>query len=197
MLNVTNVVSTSQLRAIIMLLVTVKVKMAGHGSRAVWDMSSDAGIMSSNPTQGVDVWCVCVYSVFVLSCVYVAALQRADHSSKESYRLWKMITELNKRPGPWMGWKGHWKMVKVKLSLCLTNWALHHEGVWWSRCIDPHFLDLGTSWRWVVIFTPRPLYAQGKSLWYPLDRRLGRPQGRSERSGEKKILDPTGTRTPM
>jgi hypothetical protein len=22
-----------------------------------------------------------------------------------------------------------------------------HEGVWGSGCIDPHFLDLGTSWR--------------------------------------------------
>jgi hypothetical protein len=32
---------------------------------------------------------VCVYSVFVLSCVYVEALRRADHSSKESYRLCK------------------------------------------------------------------------------------------------------------
>jgi hypothetical protein len=37
--------------------------------------------------------------------------------------------------------------VKVKLSLCLTNYALRHEGVWRSGCIDPHFLDLGTSWR--------------------------------------------------
>jgi hypothetical protein len=53
--------------------------------------------------------CLCVYSVFVLSCVYVAALRRAHYSSKESYRLWKMITELSKRPGPWMGWKSHWK----------------------------------------------------------------------------------------
>jgi hypothetical protein len=33
--------------------------------------------------------CVCVHSVFVLSCVYVAALRQADHSSKESYRLCK------------------------------------------------------------------------------------------------------------
>jgi hypothetical protein len=33
---------------------------------------------------------VCVYSVFVLSCVKVAALQRADHpASEESYRLFK------------------------------------------------------------------------------------------------------------
>jgi hypothetical protein len=27
----------------------------------------------------------------------------------------------------------------------------------------------------VVSFTPRPLYFQGKSPWYPLDRRLGGP----------------------
>jgi hypothetical protein len=24
---------------------------------------------------------------------------------------------------------------------------VRHEGVWGSECIDPHFLDLGTSWR--------------------------------------------------
>jgi hypothetical protein len=52
---------------------------------------------------------------------------------------------------------------KVKLSLCLTNQALRHEGVWGSGCIDPHFFDLGTSWRWVVSFTPLPLYPRGKS----------------------------------
>jgi hypothetical protein len=50
--------------------------------------------------------------------------------------------------------------------------------------INPHFLDLGTSWRWVVSFTPRPLYPRGKSPRYPLDRRLGGPQGRSGRCGE-------------
>jgi hypothetical protein len=32
---------------------------------------------------------VCIYSVFVLSCMHVAALRRADNSSKESYRLCK------------------------------------------------------------------------------------------------------------
>jgi hypothetical protein len=32
---------------------------------------------------------VCVYSVFILSCVQVAALRRAEHSSKKSYRLCK------------------------------------------------------------------------------------------------------------
>jgi hypothetical protein len=34
-----------------------------------------------DPTQGMDV-CVCFYSVFVLSCVQVAALRWAYHSSK-------------------------------------------------------------------------------------------------------------------
>jgi hypothetical protein len=52
--------------------------------------------------------------------------------------------------------------VTVKLSLCLTNQALRYEGVWGSWCIDPHFLDLGTGWRWVVSFTPRPLYQSHK-----------------------------------
>jgi hypothetical protein len=37
------------------------------------------------------------------------------------------------------------KKVNVKLSPSLTNKALRHEGVWGSGCIDPHFLDLGTS----------------------------------------------------
>jgi hypothetical protein len=41
--------------------------------------------------------------------------------------------------------------------------------------IEPHFLDLSTSWRWVVSFTPQPLYPQGKNCRYPLDKRLRGP----------------------
>jgi hypothetical protein len=67
---------------------------------------------------------------------------------------------------------------KVKLSLCLTNYAQRHEGLWESRCIDPRILDLGTSWC-VVSFTPRRL-----NPWYPLDKRLGGPQNRSGRRRE-------------
>jgi hypothetical protein len=36
---------------------------------------------------------------------------------------------------------------KGKLFLCLTNEALCHEGVWGSGYIDPHCLDISTSWR--------------------------------------------------
>jgi hypothetical protein len=45
----------------------------------------------------------------------------------------------------------------------------------------------------VVSFTPRPLYPQGKSPWYPLERRLGGPQSRSGRDGlEKNSQPPSG-----
>jgi hypothetical protein len=59
-------------------------------------------------------------------------------------------------------------LVKVKLSLCLTTYALRHEGVLGSGSIDPHFLDLGTSWSRVVSFTPRPLYCLGKRTPLPI-----------------------------
>jgi hypothetical protein len=37
----------------------------------------------------------------------------------------------------------------------------------------------------------------GKEPRFSLDRRLGGPQNRSGRLGEEKILDPTGTLTPI
>jgi hypothetical protein len=49
----------------------------------------------------------------------------------------------------------------------------------------------GTSWRWVVSFTPLPLYPR-----YPFYRMLGGPQSQSGRYGEVKMFVPTGTRTP-
>jgi hypothetical protein len=52
--------------------------------------------------------------------------------------------------------------------------------------IAPRIFDLGTRWRSVVSFTPRPLYARGKSPCHALDRGLGGPQSRSERGGEEK-----------
>jgi hypothetical protein len=65
--------------------------------------------------------------------------------------------------------------VKVNLSVCLTN----HRAVrtyWRSGGIAPFILDLGTRWMWVVSFTLRPPYSQGKIPHYPLDRKLGGPQ---------------------
>jgi hypothetical protein len=47
-----------------------------------------AGIMDSNPTRGMDVCIVCVYSVIVLFCVWVKSLRLADPPFKGSYQLY-------------------------------------------------------------------------------------------------------------
>jgi hypothetical protein len=65
-----------------------------------------------------------------------------------------------------------------------------------SGCIDPHILVLGTSWSCLVSSTPQLHYLRGKNPLYLLDRRLGGPQNRSGRRGEKKRLVLTGTGTP-
>jgi len=39
-----------------------------------------------------------------------------------------------------------------------------------SEGVAPCIFYLGSRWRWVVSFTPQPLYPQGRSPWYPLDR---------------------------
>jgi hypothetical protein len=57
------------------------------------------------------------------------------------------------------------------------------KAYWGSAGVAPRILDLGTRWRWGFSFTALLLYPQGKSPWYPLNRRLGGPQSRSWRSG--------------
>jgi hypothetical protein len=62
----------------------------------------------------------------------VLRLRRADHSSKESYRLWKMITKLNKRPGPNKGLENplkyieSWKRFVYKHKI-LATYVLRHS----------------------------------------------------------------------
>jgi hypothetical protein len=59
-----------------------------------------------------------------------------------------------------------------------------------SGGIAPRILNLGTRWRWVVSFTPSPLYPQRKSLWYSMDRRLGGPQSWPGHGVEEKNSQP-------
>jgi hypothetical protein len=56
-----------------------------------------------------------------------------------------------------------------------------------ERRYSSNVLDLGSRWRWVVSFTPRPLYPRGRSPWCRLDR-LGWPQSRSGCCGVEKSL---------
>jgi hypothetical protein len=69
-------------------LVTFKFSVAAQSEAWTAFAHSNAGIVGLNPTQGMDV-CVCIYSVFVLSCVYVVDLWQVDHPSKEPYHMCK------------------------------------------------------------------------------------------------------------
>jgi hypothetical protein len=53
------------------------------------------------------------------------------------------------------------KVVPVLNELNTTPWRCRGSGY-----IDPHFLDLGTNWRWMVSFTPRR-FTPGKELPVP------------------------------
>jgi hypothetical protein len=76
--------------------------------------------------------------------------------------------------------------VTVKLYMCffLTE---HHamKAYWGSVNTASHIPDLSTRWRSVVSFKPQLFYPQGKSPWYPLDRRLSGTQSRSGCSGKE------------
>jgi hypothetical protein len=65
-----------------------------------------------------------------------------------------------------------------------------HEYVDVSGVIAPRILNFSTRWSWVVSFTHRPLYPQGKSPRYSLDRRLDGHQSRFARGGEGKNFQP-------
>jgi hypothetical protein len=80
--------------------------------------------------------------------------------------------------------------AKLSLFVIIITWRWMEEWMYRST-----YSYLGTSWRWVVSFTRRPLYHRGKSPLYSLDRTLGGPQSRCGRRGEEKNLSPIGTRT--
>jgi hypothetical protein len=77
-------------------------------------------------------------------------------------------------------------MVKVRQGKVVPK---HHAVKTYrgSGGIAPRILILGIRWSWAVSFTSRSLYLQGKSPWYPLDRRLGGPQNRSGRGNERNL----------
>jgi hypothetical protein len=63
-----------------------------------------------------------------------------------------------------MPWPLLYRVLRVlsKLLLHVINQGLRHEGVWGSKYVDPGFLDLSTSWMYVVSFAPLPALPLGK-----------------------------------
>jgi hypothetical protein len=56
--------------------------------------------------------------------------------------------------------------------------------------------NLSTRWRWIVRFTPWPLYPWKERHRYTLERGQDGPQGRSGAAEETEV-DPQGNRTPI
>jgi hypothetical protein len=79
-----------------------------------------------------------------------------------------------------------------KLFLITMPWRCIEEWRYSSTHSSPR-----TRWRWVFSFTPLPLYPQGKSPWYRLDRRLCGPQSRSACGEEKNSQPLTGLEPPI
>jgi hypothetical protein len=132
----------------------------------------------------------CIYRPTAMSHCQLWTVTRRRRGSEQRSIWWLLAGSGGKRASCWL------PVRCVSEPLCLTNEALRYEGVWESGGIDPRFLHVGSSRRWVGSFTPRPVYPRGKNPSYPLDTRLGGPQSQSGRCGEEKILDPSRTRNP-
>jgi hypothetical protein len=86
--------------------------------------------------------------------------------------------------------------IKVKFSLCLTNYTLCHEGVLGSGCIDPHFLtSTRAEGEWLA---SRPChFTPGERPPPPGTQCIGSWVGpRADLDNVQKVLDPTGIQTP-
>jgi hypothetical protein len=77
------------LHFIVLILYGQPVRVAEWSKVCTVFARSEDGIVCSNPTQGMDVWCLCICVRFSV-CVQVEALRRADHPPKESYRASKI-----------------------------------------------------------------------------------------------------------
>jgi hypothetical protein len=112
--------SSEELRHLRGLYVPFKVNMPNTISKAgqisCLQISARSKALTSLPVQTLRSWVrmpletwisVCIFSVFVLSCVYVAALRLADPPSKESYRLRIRL--------------GNWKSGQDSTKSCTAN----------------------------------------------------------------------------
>jgi hypothetical protein len=93
---------------------------------------------------------------------------RFRRESKPGRPAHSLVTVLTEQP--WL--------LKLGMGTIFSAWPL-----WGSWGTAPRILNVGTRWRWVVSFAPRPLYPRQS-----LDRRLGGPQNRSGRGGEEKKI---------
>jgi hypothetical protein len=120
---------------------------------------SNAGIVDSNPTRGVDVCIVCIYSVFVLFCVQVEDLRRADSPSKQSHRL--CIVSYN------------WKCGQWPTNGCIAiiiNLDLIYRGVKIDVCEAKIFRTSKENMDWSMVISTGDFFF---NLWVRTEKRIG------------------------
>jgi hypothetical protein len=90
-------------------------------------------------------------------------------------------------------------LPKGKVVPVLFFLTEHHTmKAYWGRWgTAPCILELGTWWRWLISFTPWPLYPQEKRPCYLLNRRLGGTQSWSGHGGEEKNSQPLPGLKPL
>jgi hypothetical protein len=92
--------------------------------------------------------CVCIYSVFVLSRVQVAALRRAVHSFKESYRLCKKDYETEEEARAQQMDVGHWWMSEWMNEWNYLTWG---SLLFSCRKIQGQYLDQAPTTSFQII----------------------------------------------
>jgi hypothetical protein len=108
----------------------------------------------------------------------------ASHSYQSLVRsLLCMRACVNRRPRSMI----HLRIVSYikDTDIRALNKARRHKRIWENGSVPQCIPNLGTKWRWVVSFTPRPLHPRGKGPYCSLVRRLGSPPSRCGSFGEE------------
>jgi hypothetical protein len=98
-----------------------------------------------------------------------------------------------KRPGRGVDRPSH-------LAPKLKSWAVLLLPLWaFIACSRAKFtiINLGTTWKWIISFTPRPVYPREKSEWYPLKRKLRGLRNQSGHFAERKSVACTGNQSTI
>jgi hypothetical protein len=105
---------------------------------------------------------------------------------------WYTYRRLNTPPPHWVSFL----ISKTKRSLHTTGKHSISTLSMWAD-LYPRILNLGARWRWVISFTPRPLY-QGEEHPVPIGWEAGwAPEPVWTRWRRKKFLAPAGNRNPI
>jgi hypothetical protein len=94
----------------------------------------------------------------------------AVHSSETSRNYYRLYGVTSQNTALFTYWRqnlnfqtGYWKTTNCNGVVPLLKLSTTHVEIWGSGGIAPHILNTDTRWRWLMTFTPRPLYHRRKA----------------------------------